>query len=115
MAVHFNTTDPAGLLATFKKAINDRKVVTWSYDQAGHFTHTPEQWKAQAWLKPVIHQGRLTLNFVGRNDRMTTSEVYAVYHGRFIESMLAHCDKLFKTAEATALPTVGDQINTSAA
>ena len=41
---------PSQLLSTFKKAIDDGHVKTWSYDTVGDFTHTPDQWKYKAWL-----------------------------------------------------------------
>lgn len=114
MAINLDTTDPYKLLASFKKAIDDRHVVTWSYDKDGDFTHTPEQWKNQAWLRPVILNGRLTMNFVGREDIKTSKAIYGVYHGRFIESMLTHCDSLFSIGVATAMPTNSDQITNAA-
>jgi hypothetical protein len=43
-------------------------------------------------------------------DATITSEVYAIYHGRFIEAMLRHCDELFSRAEATALPDSQDNV-----
>jgi hypothetical protein len=108
MAINFETTDPHKLLAAFKKAIDSKEVVTWSYDKDGDFTHTPEQWNHQAWLRPVTYTGRLTMNFIGNNKINTSTAIYGVYHGRFIESMLTHCDKLFSTGAATALPTNSD-------
>ena len=72
MAVNFETADPAKLLAEFKKAIDDKKVVTWSYDKQGDFTHTPNQWKDQAWLRPTVYTGRLTMNLLGHKQRVTT-------------------------------------------
>lgn len=114
MAINFDTTDPKKLLAAFKKAIDDNEVVTWSYDKDGDFTHTPEQWKHQAWLRPVIYTGRLTMNFIGNNKAKTTKVVYGVYHGRFIESMLTHCDGLFSVGAATAMPTNSDHITKAA-
>lgn len=114
MAVNFATSDPKGLLAAFKKAIDQGHVVTWSYDKDGDFTHTPEQWKNQAWLRPSISDGYLIMNFVANNKVKTTKTVYGVYHGRFIESMLTHCDQLFTSGAATAMPTNRDYIQSAA-
>lgn len=111
MAINFDTTNPSGLLAAFKKAIDDKKVVTWSYDKDGDFTHTPEQWRFKAWLRPSIFNGRLIMNFLGNPSETTTKVVYGVYHGRFIESMLSHCDTLFTAGSATAMPTNSDNIS----
>jgi hypothetical protein len=111
MSINFETTTPQKLLDEFKKAIDDKKVDTWSYDKDGDFTHTPPQWLKKAWLRPVIVKGsRLTMNFLGNKTETTSKEVYAVYHGRFIESMLAHYDQLFSQAYATALATNNDII-----
>lgn len=114
MAINFETTDPNKLLAAFKKAIDDKHVVTWAYDKDGDFTHTPDQWKNQAWLRPVVFNGWLTFNFLGHNKVKTTKVVYAVYHGRFIESMLTHCDGLFRAGSATAMPTNSDRVTVAA-
>jgi hypothetical protein len=114
MAINFDTPDPRKLLAAFKKAIDDGDVVTWSYDNDGDFTHTPDQWKYKAWLRPVIFNGQLIMNFVANNSIPTSTAVYGVYHGRFIESMLTHCDALFRTGAATAMPTNSDIVRTAA-
>jgi hypothetical protein len=115
MAINFETTDPQNLLAAFKTAIKQGHIVTWSCDSDGDFTHTVEQWKSQAWMRPVLYRGQLTMNFIG-NPRATKPmrELFAIYHGRFIESMLAHCDRLFTNATATALATTGDKVTTAA-
>lgn len=110
MAVYFYTQSPDKLLATFKKAIKDGHVITWSCDSDGDFTHTTEQWKNKAWLRPTARVGMLELNIVKPKDVNITSEVYAIYHGRFIEAMLRHCDTLFSKAEASALPAGTDQV-----
>lgn len=115
MAINFATDNAQTLLSAFKKAIDDGHVVTWSYDKDGDFTHMLEQWKHQAWMRPVVYQGQLTMNFLGNpNTTKPMRALYAVYHGRFIESMLAHCDRLFTSASATALATNADRVATTA-
>jgi hypothetical protein len=112
MAIHFKTATPKKLLAAFKKAIDDGKVVTWSYDADNDFTHTAQQWKARAWLRPtVIEREDLVFTILKPQNSKISSEIYAIYHGRFIESMLVHCDSLFKEAFATALPEDGDIVS----
>lgn len=114
MAVNFESRDPTNLLATFKKAIDEGRVDTWSYDKDGNFTHTPPQWRDQAVLRPTILNGWLVMNFYLRKGQKASKALYAVYHGRFIESMLTHCDTLFTTANATAMPTNSDRITLAA-
>jgi hypothetical protein len=115
MSVNFDTSNPQALLTAFKKAIDDKRVVTWAYDKDGDFTHTPDQWKNHAWLRPVVSNGRLTMRFLGRSSEVTTWEVYAVYHGRFVESMVAHCNTLFSAATVPSQPTSSDNITTKTA
>ena len=111
MAIYFKTKTPKKLLATYKKAIDDGHVVTWAYDADGDFTHTAEQWNRKAWLRPRIREAEaLTLNILAPQDSSISSEIYAIYHGRFIESVLAHCDKLFEDATATGMPASGDAV-----
>lgn len=104
MALNIYTTDPSGLLKKIKKAIDDEKVVTWSYDSDGDFTHVTSnnQWKGKAWLRPHVKDGYLHMAILGKKDEKLSSEVYAVYHGRFAEMVLVHFDNSFTTATATA-------------
>lgn len=111
MAIYFKTSNPGGLLKEFKKAIDEGHVTTWSYDNVGDFTHTPNQWKNHAWLRPKMNTDTLAFYIIRPAGVNITSEVYAVYHGRFIESMLVHCDKLFLNSIATALPENGDIVS----
>jgi hypothetical protein len=113
VAIYFETSAPKKLLATFKQAIADGHVITWSCDKDGDFTHTRTQWQNRAWLRPAIQTGALALFILEPKSAKISREVYAIYHGRFIESMLAHCDTLFTNARATALPDGGDIVTQS--
>lgn len=113
MAINVYTSKGPVLFAAIYKAIDDKHVVTWDYtvvDGVKYLTHTPNQWNKQAWLKGSAQAGGLVFNIVPPKGQNLSTEVYAVYHGRFIEMLLAHFDKEFSSADATALPTAGDQI-----
>jgi hypothetical protein len=107
VALYFKTDKPKTLLSDFKKKIDNGDVVTWSYDADGHFTHTATQWKNEAWLRPSVESEQLAFYIVKPKDKAITPVMYGVYHGRFIESMLTHCDNLFATGAATALAVTG--------
>lgn len=111
MALYFETSNPKKLLDEFKKAIKEGRVATWSCDKDDDFTHTPDQWKNKAWLRPKIEPSKLTFHILGPTNTTITSLVYAVYHGRFIESMLLHCDNLFLNGIATAYPAGNDSVS----
>ena len=103
MSVSVSASQGAALLAAIKKAIDERKIETWSYDKDGDFTHTPVQWRNKAWLRPKVETGRLVFGLLGPKDTTMTSLVYGTYHGRFIEMLLVHFDTQFTAASATAL------------
>ena len=110
MALYFKTSTPQNLLDEFKKAIQEGRISTWSFDEDGDFTHTPDQWKNKAWFRPEFQEGQLALHILKPKSINITSEVYAVYHGRFLESMLVHCDQFFTDGIATALPKGKDNV-----
>jgi hypothetical protein len=68
MAVIVPTPQPKSLLSAIYKAIDDKKVDTWAYDKDGDFTHTPDQWRDQAWLRPVVQQGVLLFGLIGKKN-----------------------------------------------
>jgi hypothetical protein len=106
----FNTLTTHALLSELKKAIDEKKITTWLYNKDGYFTHTPEQWKAKAWLFPKVVGSELRFGIVRPQGGAVSSEIYAIYHGRFIEMMLAHFDTKFSNGWASALPTAEDNI-----
>jgi hypothetical protein len=111
MAIRVSTSDPTSLLAAIKKAIDAKHVDTWSHDSDGDFTHTPSQWSRKAWLRPKIQPGTLVLNILGPKGVKLSKEIYGVYHGRFIEMLLAHFDDKFTVADASAALAVGDMVS----
>lgn len=105
----FDSSNPSALLASLKRAIDQGHITTWAYDSDGDFTHTPPQWNKKAYMRPVVQQGRLMFKLLGRTATVTW-EVYAVYHGRFIEAMTAHFHEDFTIAASTAKPSTSDNI-----
>jgi hypothetical protein len=113
MAIKVETSQPQALLDAIKKAIREGHIDTWKYDNDGDFTHTPTQWVNKCWLRPRVQSGSLVFTTLPPKNAAITTEVYAVYHGRFIEMLLAHFDTQFTGAGATAQPT-GDLVGATA-
>jgi hypothetical protein len=44
------------------------------------------------------------------NNQKLSREIYAIYHGGFIEAMLAHLDKRFSYSFVTAMPDADDLV-----
>lgn len=110
MAVHLKTKNPSLLLKKIKQAIDEKKIDTWSFDADGDFTHTPDQWKYEAWLRPRIREGELLLSILGQKTKKMSKATYGVYHGRFIEMVLTHFDSEIGSASASSMPEVEDHI-----
>ena len=108
--VSVSTSSPSLLLQRFKNAIDNKHVVTWKYYADGDFTHTPPQWADKAYMRPSIESGKLKFNIVKTASLAVTTPVYAVYHGRLIESLMEHFDQTFTDAYGTAMPGAGDVI-----
>jgi hypothetical protein len=112
MAVIIYTNDPHGLVKSIKAGISNHAIETWSYDSDGDFTHTPPQWRGEAWLRPLIGNGTLTFGLLGKKGVVMTTVLYGVYHGRFIEMLLTHFDDKFVNAVATAQKQAADDFKT---
>jgi len=110
MALYFYTSNPQGLLNAFKGHIENGRVKTWEVDDDGDFTFTARQWRHLAWLRPRTEPKRLALYILNPKGQRIGTYTYAIFHGRFMESILGHCDDLFSTAEATAMPQGEDLV-----
>ena len=109
MAIQVNTDNPQGLLDSIYAAIDEGSIETWAYDEDKDFFHNTSdgQWEGEAWLRPTVASDALVLNIVRPTEGLS-KEAYAVYHGRFIEMLLAHFDADFSDASATAQLTDED-------
>jgi hypothetical protein len=110
MAVTVVCNNPGQLLNEIKAAIASGVIQTWLLDNEGDFTHSPPQWKFKAWLRPRVAPSILTFNILAPTTEKMSKEIYGIYHGRFIEMLLAHFDLKFVSATASALATTGDVI-----
>jgi hypothetical protein len=111
MAIVVDTPDPEALIEAINEAIADGNIDTWAVDDEGDYTHTPPQWRQKAWFEPSVEEGVLYFGLLGTEDETMSAETYAVYHGRFIEMLLAHFDQAFTEATATATAASMDSFN----
>jgi len=116
MAVNVTTNDGRALIDAIYKAIDDKKIETWRYkthNGVKYLTHSADQWDGKAWFTATAQAPGLVLNIVASQGINVSTIVYAVYHGRFIEMLLAHFDKQLDIATATAMPTAADVITSA--
>jgi hypothetical protein len=117
MAIHFVTSDPAGLLKAFDARINQKeaagKITTWEKAADGHYTHKATEWAKKAWFKPAVEAGQLTFNIIKPQNQNVSVTVYGYYHGHLLETFLNHFDKLFSSGNASALPEKSDNVGSA--
>ncbi len=111
MSIRFRAPNPAQLLDSFKKAIKDGKITTWTCNTNGDFTHKADQWKNKAWLRPTTTASELVFKILPPQGSTVSTVVYGYYHGHIIETMLTHFDDQFYSADASATVRDGDQVN----
>jgi hypothetical protein len=87
VALYIKTAEPSLLLNAIKAAIKAGHIKTWEYDKDGDFTHSAQQWKNLAWLRPRVEAEQLVFSIIGKG---ISWETYGIYHGRFIEMMIIH-------------------------
>jgi len=105
MAIIIKTRNPEQLLRRVYEYIEAGSIKTWSFDDDGDFTTISPQWRYKAWLHPQLPEDGETLVFgiiASRKYRMT-KEIFGVYHGRFIATLLSHYDIMMISIAATPL------------
>jgi hypothetical protein len=112
LMVRVTSLAPEDLLRGIRAAIEDGTIQTWESTSKGYFTHTASsgQWKNKAWLKPTTDEKGVTFNISRPKDGRVSKEVYAIYHGRFAEMLLAHFDTEIGFVRLTALAGDGDLV-----
>jgi hypothetical protein len=108
MAIRVTTSNPSELLSLLKRLIDAGTIKTWTYDSDGDFTHSTPQWNRKAWLRPGVRENELVFGVVAPKGVGMSKSIYAIYHGRFIETLLSHADANFDRAYVSALPATGD-------
>ena len=79
----------------------------------GDYTMTPSQWHKQAWMRPQEKAGMIVkFGIIPRRDAKLSKEVYAVYHGRFAEMLLAHFDNNIQSLEISPMLVHGIDVCT---
>jgi len=106
------TSGPTELLVAIRKAISDGTVATWDSTPQGSITHTAAsgQWKNKAWFRGVVGDDGIIFNIIRPKGSNVSSEVYAIYHGRLAEMLLAHFDASIESIEITSLAGDGDVV-----
>lgn len=104
MAIIIKTSNPKELINNLNLAISEERIRTWLVDEDGDYSATPDKWKYKAWFRPHYDENNKSLIAFGLVKSMEytlTCEIYGVYHGRFIATLLSHFDELIRHIEIT--------------
>ncbi len=113
MALHIqlvSSVTPEQLLRDIFEQIKNGVIDTWEIDSDGDLTHTPYQWKGEAWLRHYFVDSELIFGIVARRDRKMSKVIYGLYHGRFAEMLLTHFDTQIKEITISSMPEEYDLI-----
>ena len=110
MAIYIHTDDPHGLHERLTLAIFNRAIITWGVDKDGDYTIDRDQWRFKAWFRPTEGQDQLIFGIVQSRKYVMTNELYGVYHGRLVSTILAHCSDMISEIHVTPNPQKGVDI-----
>ena len=104
MAIIIKTNNPEKLIKSLNDAIYNREILTWSMDHDGDYTIARDQWRYHAWFRHnVFKTNELAFGIVQSRKYKMTRELYGIYHGRFVATLLSHFDNLMDDINVTPL------------
>lgn len=111
MALHIKlngTTKMSDILTDIRQKIDDCIIRTWDYDDDGDFTQKNTQWANDAWMTVYDeNQGVVKVGIIGKLEEKMSKQLYAIYHGRFAEMLLAYYDESMMQIEITSMKENG--------
>lgn len=104
MAIYIHTDDPQWLHQRLTKSICNREIITWDVDKDGDYTIDRDQWRFKAWFRATERQDQLVFGIVQSRKYVMTNELYGVYHGRLVLTILAHFSDMISAVHVTPNP-----------
>ena len=96
--------DSSEFINQFNKLISSGIVCTWLVDCDGDYTMMSEQWRFHAWMRPYTDvQGHVRFGIVNSTNYRMTKDLYGMYHGIFVVTLLSCCDKYMENLEVSSL------------
>jgi len=109
------TQNAQNLLNQFEQRIRQiqqlGKITTWEKASDNiHHTHSSNNWKNKAFLKPTIYSDALVFNIIRNTNFTVDLPTYSYYHGHLIETFTNHFSTIFTEAKSTAKPNNSDSV-----
>ena len=92
MAIIVKTDNPEKLRASIVSYMSDEYVSTWIIDDEEDITLDREQWRYRAWMHMEVKDGVLAIGIIASRRYKLTKEIYGVFHGTFLTTLLTHFD-----------------------
>lgn len=103
MAIIIKTRYANVLLKQLNEAIANRSIQTWQVDSEGDYTIVHAQWYCHAWFRPYVRDELIVFGIVQSLNFPMTRQLYGVFHGRFITTLLSHFDNMMDNVEISPL------------
>lgn len=113
MALHIQLVSgvtPKKLWGNILEQIDNGGIDTWEIDSDGDLTHSPYQWRGEAWFRSRQYGKELIFGIVARRDKKMSKVIYGLYHGRFAEMLLTHFDTQIEEIRISSMPEEYDLI-----
>ncbi len=83
---------------TILNAIREDLIPTWHMDMDGDITLTHTHWRDKAWFRINVdgdNPCNLYFGIIGSRRFPLTNELYGVFHGRLVSTLLAYFNQFF--------------------
>lgn len=112
MAIIIHTKNPSLLLKLLNIAIDNGEIRTWLVDEDGDYTISRFQWFQHAWFRPYRDENdrHLAFGIVQSSVYPMTRQLYGVYHGRLVATLLSHFDSMMDDVEISPMINVNYDI-----
>lgn len=114
--IEIHTDNPHDLVRKINNAIDEKRIVTWIYDEDEDYIHNRKQWIGKAWITPVYDKhdaSLLRFCIVEPKTQKMSRSTYAVYHGRFLEMLLTYFDRDIISVSVSPMLTPYDYFDSS--
>lgn len=83
--------------------MTDKFVTAWIIDEEMDITINSDKWRNRAWLRMKVEDGVLAIGIIASRRYKLTNEVYGIYHGTFLATILTHFDVQMNYIEVTPM------------
>lgn len=92
MAIFVRTANPQQLLDKIRDFIDKGEIKTWQFDSDNDLTYYVAQFVGKAWFHPIVaaEENSLIFGIIANQKIEMSSQLYAIYHARFLEILLLH-------------------------